>query len=115
MMSRPVLPGAVAHRAMEIGAHLHMWRWYTGPASERVFKARLGENGERIKAVALQAARDEVAALAARGVLVLGPDEGPLPIEPRKPFTQSPPRQMSVRKPVLIAFGDEEPKAWGDT
>ena len=88
MTPRPVLPGAVACRAAEIETSLHMSRYHSAPFRRARFaaavEARIPLPGNpAIAEIARCAAVAELNALAARGVLVLGPDEGPQPMARR--------------------------------
>lgn len=81
-MTRPVMPGAIANRQAEIELSLRMSRRhsYGRHRLAAAVLARLPEPGApAISDIARCAALSELAALAANGVLVLGPDEGPQP------------------------------------
>lgn len=85
-MTRPIMPGAVANRQAEIDVSLHLSRRHSYGRSRlaAAVDARPPEPGDpAIAGIARCAALSELAALAARGVLVLGPDGGPQPGRPR--------------------------------
>lgn len=84
-MTARIYPGAIESRRREIEARLHLWRRYTYSSRRQnlaaACAARLPEPGEfaPMREIAQSAALTEIRALADRGVLVLGPSDGPQP------------------------------------